>query len=379
MTKKNTTVKVLQISSGDLWAGAEMQLFTLANALRKNTNTIVTIILFNHGELEKKLLENDFQVIILDESKLNGIQILKRLINIIRRTQPDMIHTHRTKENILGSFAALFSGNIPSIRTAHGAAEFQLAWYQIPKYLIHFLNNFCARVLQKKIIAVSDDLAQILKKDFPEDKIQVIENGIDIEILIKNKKADSNITNNALTPTKIGIAGRLVSVKRVDLFIEAAAALLNKHPKLNVSFHIFGDGPLRTELEAMADKYNTKTAIHFEGHCENMQQALTNLDILLITSDHEGLPMILLEAMALQVPVIAHAVGGIPRVLDQGNCGVLVSDHKPAAYADAIHALATMPETRRQLSSMAFDRVKRFYASEINAKAYHATYQRLIQ
>jgi len=67
MTKENTTVKVLHISSGDLWAGAEMQLFTLANALKKNTSTIVTLILFNHGELEKKLLESNFHVIVLDE------------------------------------------------------------------------------------------------------------------------------------------------------------------------------------------------------------------------------------------------------------------------------------------------------------------------
>ncbi|MCK5666397.1 MAG: glycosyltransferase, partial [Thiotrichaceae bacterium] len=117
---------------------------------------------------------------------------------------------------------------------------------------------------------------------------------------------------------------------------------------------------------------------HFEGHCENMQQKLADLDILLITSDHEGLPMILLEAMALKTPVIAHAVGGIPMVLNQGECGALVSEHQPSNYANAIFQLLNSKENRSNIIKKAFRRVSDFYSSEKNAKAYHETYSRLV-
>ena len=155
---------------------------------------------------------------------------------------------------------------------------------------------------------------------------------------------DSNISS-----FRIGIAGRLVPVKRVDLFIKAAVELFKTHPELSISFHIYGDGPLRTELVALNRKLNAERMIHFEGHCKNLQQELANLDILLITSDHEGLPMVLLEAMSLKTPAIAHAVGGIPTVLNQGECGVLVSEHQPSSYADAIFQLIKSPIIRKNL------------------------------
>jgi glycosyltransferase involved in cell wall biosynthesis len=368
-------VNVLHIASGDLWAGAEVQLFTLAKALENNTNTKVHIILLNHGKLEKELLSCGIEVIVLDESTLNGFQILRKLIHTIRVIRPDVIHTHRIKENILGSIAALFAGNIPTIRTVHGAPEQKPAWFHITKRLILFLDWFCGRFLQKMIIAVSDDLAVILQKSFPADKVKVIENGIDAKSLIDSIQPQTTNKESTITPFRIGIAGRLVPVKRVDIFIKAAKQLHNNHPELRTSFHIFGDGPLRASLETLNEKQKTENKVHFEGHCENMQQELLNLDILVITSDHEGLPMILLEAMVLQISIIAHAVGGIPKVLNQGECGVLVSDHQPSAYASAIYKLITNHENRQNLANNAFNRVTNLYTCRQNALAYQKTYK----
>ena len=116
-------IKVLHISSGDLWAGAEVQLFTLAKSLIKNSATQVDVILFNHGRLEQELLDSNINVIVLDETTLNSLQILRKIIHTIKIIHPDVIHTHRLKENILGSAAALLTGNTPTLRTAHGAPE----------------------------------------------------------------------------------------------------------------------------------------------------------------------------------------------------------------------------------------------------------------
>jgi len=88
--------------------------------------------------------------------------------------------------------------------------------------------------------------------------------------------------------------------------------------------------------------------------------------------------MILLEAMALKVPVIAHAVGGIPTVLKQGECGLLVTEHNPSAYADAIFKLIINPAIRTNIIDNAFSRVANFYSSEQNEAAYNMTYRSLV-
>jgi len=366
-------INVLHIASGDLWAGAEVQLYTLAKALNKRQDTNITVVLLNHGMLEKKLVENGVHVTVLDESKLNAFKILRRLITTIHKEKPDVIHTHRVKENILGSLAALVH-NTPTVRTTHGAPEHKPAWQQIPKRLILFIDWFCGRFLQKKIIAVSDDLAEILNNDYPAEKIKVIENGIDLTSFTTRPKPVQPGFEDGNPTFRIGVAGRLVPVKRVDLFIETAAELLNTHPELNIIFKIIGDGPLRTELVALSRRLNTENNVMFEGHCDNIKEELASLDALLITSDHEGLPMILLEAMALETPVIAHAVGGIPAVLNHGECGLIISDQRATAYADAIMELISNIEVRREITQNALTRVTAAYSSNENATAYYKIY-----
>jgi glycosyltransferase involved in cell wall biosynthesis len=371
---KSCHLKILHIASGDLWAGAEVQLFTLAKTLHSRMGAIVSVVLLNHGTLEQKLRKAGIQVVIIDESTLNGFQILHQLVRTIREQCPDVIHTHRIKENILGSIAAFVCGRIPCLRTAHGAPEHRPGWYHIPKRLILFLDWFCGRFLQRRIIAVSEDLAKILNDNFPSDQIRIIENGIDVESLIQSGEKSAPQPSAVQAPFKVGIVGRLVPVKRVDLFIKTARYLLDHHPDLEASFHIFGDGPLREELEALNREMKTGNTVHLEGHCEEIHKELQKLDVLLMTSDHEGLPMILLESMSLQTPIISHKVGGIPKLLGQGNCGILVSDQSISSYAQEIYLLAQDPEKRKNITQNALRRVKTHYSAKQNAHSYCEEY-----
>jgi glycosyltransferase involved in cell wall biosynthesis len=371
-------IHVLHIVSGDLWAGAEVQLFTLAKGQQRQPETHVSVVILNHGMLEQQLKQAGIDTIVIDESKLNGIEILLRLIRIIRALRPDVIHTHRNKENILGSIAARLSGNIPTLRTAHGSPEHKSAWYQIHKRTTLFLDWFCGRFLQKSIIAVSEDLADILAKDYPVQKIHVIQNGIDAVEISRSASEQSRADTIKTDVLRIGIIGRLVPVKRVDLFIRAAHRLIDEFPELNPSFHIYGDGPLRDELEALNRTFKTHTRIHFEGHCHTIHAQIKNLDVLLMTSDHEGLPMTLLEAMALRTPIIAHAVGGIPKLLDEGNCGLLVYTQAPSEYVRAIIALKNMPEKFTAMIDSASYQVKVHYSASNNSQEYRDKYKSII-
>lgn len=374
MTDDATYPNVLHIASGDLWAGAEVQLFTLAKALHNDLDIRVDVVLLNTGKLEHELRTAGISTIVLDESRHNSFSIFYQLLCTIRVLRPNIIHTHRLKENILGSIAGFLSGRIPSIRTVHGAPEHIPEGHQIHKRIIHWLDRFCGRFLQDRIISVSDDLAQSLRQEFPDNSIHVIENGIDLERfprIDRNRHAGSSADS---TPFRIGLAGRLVPVKRVDLFIETARHIQQNYPNLHASFHVFGDGPLRSELEILNHELKTDDIVHFDGHCDDIYEKLKAIDLLLMTSEHEGLPMTLLEAMATGIPVIAHAVGGIPRLLDNGTCGILVQDHSSTGYAREIHKLANNPDISSTITRNALIRVNKEYSSSRNARAYLQEY-----
>jgi glycosyltransferase involved in cell wall biosynthesis len=371
-------LKVLHIASGDLWAGAEVQLYTLVKALSNEADVEVAVVLLNHGKLEQKLIDTGIEVTVIDESKLNGLRIFLQLVIAIRRQRPDIVHTHRIKENILGSLAALICGNKPSLRTVHGAPEHKHAWYQLHKIIIRSLDIFSAWFIQRNIIAVSDDLAEILKQWYPAIKLRVIENGIDTAEISKLVSSTREAHHTAPDIIKVGIAGRLVPVKRVDLFIETAKYLQEHYPELHAKFFIYGDGPLRHSLEALSRNLGTNNIVKFEGHTDDMANKLQELDALLMTSDHEGLPMVLLEAMASKTLIISHAVGGIPKLLEYGECGILIKDHKASTYAHALVKLLDCSETIRAITDNAYARVADEYSATTNASKYRKLYNQIL-
>lgn len=368
---------VVHIASGDLWAGAEVQLFTLLKTLHGLENVSVRALLLNHGELETRLRERGIPVEVLDESRLNSIQILWRLIQYLKLWRPNVVHTHRLKENLLGGVAARLAGNIPSLRTVHGAPEHRPGWRKPHKQILYTLENLVGRLLQRKIIVVSQELEGQLRNAFPAAKIAVIENGVDIEALAPYIKPTDD-PQKAPSPRKIALVGRLVPVKRVDVFLETAKYLKDHHPGFSAQFHIYGDGPQRRQLENLSVSLGVQDMVYFAGHCTEIYPEMSSLDALLITSDHEGLPMTLLEAMALGVPVIAHAVGGIPHALAEGDSGRLVMQQQPSAYASAVIELFGNLTQREKLIASAHARIQAKYSAYTNAESYLAQYQSFI-
>jgi len=372
-----TPVNIVHIASGDLWAGAEVQLYTLVRALHYSPGISVRVILLNHGTLEEKLYNEGIEVLVIDEARLSSFQILRRILQSVREQRPDVIHTHRLKENILGSIAGYLAGRIPSLRTIHGAPEHQVSWWQFPKRIKYSLDRLTAKLIQRRIIAVSEELAVLLRQTFPADKIRIIENGIDIKSLSSLPNKSFPELDGEPKQFRIGLAGRLVPIKRADLFILAARHFQDNYPDIKAAFYIFGDGPLRSELKKLSRQLGVEHIVHFEGHCDDMIEQLRNLDMLVMTSDHEGLPMILLEAMALSVPVITHATGGIPALLDNGSCGALVTDHCPEGYAYEMYRLTQSPTARSKLTENALERVRFRYSAEENARSYLAQYNEI--
>jgi len=367
-------LRVLHIISGDLWAGAEVQAFTLMSHLAKMPDTEVMAVLMNEGTLAQKLRAIDIPVFITDEKTTSTLRILIRLRGVLRRWRPDLIHTHREKENILGSLANRSCRNVPSMRTVHGGAEHGglVGWRGVRHGIVRRIDRWCGRTLQQRVIAVSSELGQQLAREFPPEKVAVIENGVDIEAVKAAKDiADFRCAEPQLV--HIGMVGRLVGVKRVDLFMETAALLRRGQPQRNWRFHIFGEGPLRPELERLAENAALTGRIRFHGQREDIATCIAGLDALVICSDHEGLPMAALEAAVLEVPTVAHAVGGLIDVVPEA---FLVTQHDAQGYGDGI-LRALRQDARAIARNHALERLQRFSAAR-NAERVRSLYEQVV-
>lgn len=349
----NRPLRVMHIISGDLWAGAEVQAYTLLKHLQHEVE--LCVILMNQGELSEKLITLGISPIVIPETENSSVNIICKLFSHIRQFKPDVIHTHRQKENILGSFAnlacVLFNRKlIPSVRTAHGAPEFNPKGKQ--KIQV-WLDQFVGRYLQKRVIAVSEDLAKKLTAIYPANHVDVIQNGVDVDALSASISNPAEFRKNAPDKVHIGIIGRLEPVKRIDIFLEMAAFLINQQPD-RWHFHIIGDGKLKMELEEQSHHLKIATKVSFHGHRKDIPSCIAALDAIIMCSDHEGTPMTALEALVLGTPLIAHKVGGLQELLAHLPEN-LVAQHSANEYAKTLlHLLKQKKAHVNNLSNQFF-------------------------
>jgi len=234
------------------------------------------------------------------------------------------------------------------------------------------LDILLGRYRQHAVIAVSSQLEQTLSPLFP-GKVHKVFNFVDVHEIRERWSRPGRHTQQKV---RIGIVGRLVRVKRVDLFIETIA-LLNKQG-VNSTGVIVGSGPLKGQLTRLSKNLEIENKIEFAGFINPALEEIRNLDLLMMPSDHEGLPMTLLEAMALGVPVVAHNVGGIPELLDNGTLGYLVTDHNPQGYADAVkQCLDASPTDCDQRVARGLERLLDRFDINSNGKHYLNIYTSL--
>ncbi len=239
-------IRVLHIASGDLWAGAEVQLYFLAKALAAQHGIHQHVIVLNPGTLEQKLTGIEIPVTVLDESRSSAFALIRAIHTTIRSFDADIVHTHRRKENILGTLSSLVRKKTISIRTVHGSPEHSSTRLQLRQRLINLTDYLVARLFQKSIVAVSSELRDSLQLSYGS-KVCFIPNGID-DIKMPPILDKSSYRQSRRGRVVVAFAGRLVPVKRIDLFIEIARLAEALEPG-QFEFRIFGDGPGRILAE----------------------------------------------------------------------------------------------------------------------------------
>jgi len=258
------------------------------------------------------------------------------LYKMMRSLRPHIVHTHTAKAGVLGRVAARLAGVGTVVHTYHGHvlrgyfdAGRSAAFRAVERALARG-----TRVLIAVSESVKDDLVGL--GIAPADRIRVIPLGLELQPLA-GVLPRGGLRREAGVPDAaplVGIVGRLTAIKDVATFLHAADAVRARVPAAR--FAVVGDGELRRDLEARADRLGLAEAVRFHGWRHDMAAVYGDLDVAVNTSLNEGTPVALIEAMAAARPVVATRVGGTPDLLGGGARGRLVPAGDAGAVAEGI-------------------------------------------
>jgi glycosyltransferase involved in cell wall biosynthesis len=244
---------------------------------------------------------------------------------------------------------------------------------------INTLVDHCAiRSRVTRLIAVSSQIEQVLNAKYGSKKVVKVYNGVRLQAASSAGNANDTKTKLGLDSScrLIGTVGRLTAVKGQENFLLTARELLKCRSDLR--FILVGDGPLRARLETRARELGIDHRVSFLGHRDDIYDVLRALDIFVLPSLHEGIPMVLLEAMALARPVVASRVGGIPEVLTDRVHGLLVSEGNPGELAGACKMFLDDQSFAQSCAQAARLRVQQGFSSATMGANVASLYRELV-
>jgi len=297
---------------------------------------------------------------------------IRMIKDYIDKSGVQILHSHNYKSNFY-AWRALSNNNIQWVVTKHGR-RFG------PKLLIYnFLDGFIVRHADR-VITVSKEIARKARlAGIDSKKICLIENGVNLERFRNNIPPDSireslRIKKDAFV---VGTVGALTEEKGHLYLLKAIPKVVQRFPE--VIFLFVGDGRERPSLEITTSHLNIKDRVIFAGMRKDVPEILSILNVFVLPSLNEGLPMALLEAQAAQIPVVATRVGAIPDVLEDGVTGILIPPKDPQAIAEAITMILSNKNFASEIAQKGFERVRDNFSSEKMGSKYHSIYKELIE
>jgi len=298
-------------------------------------------------------IEQEGGKVVCIEAKNNAAILfaVRRIVAYVRKHNIQLIHCHLPWAGMAGRLVGRLTG-VPVVYTEHNK------WERYHKLTYHL--NRLSFSSQQKVIAVSEEVANSIKINYGKAKppVQVVANGADTGKYARTQTAGNEIRkqlNIPETATVIGITCVFRVQKRLGTWLEIAKALHEKHP--DTFFIIVGDGPLREEIHAKAKDLGTDKYVFFAGLQAETRPWFTAMDLFMMSSEFEGLPIALLEAMSMNCVPACTAAGGIPEVIKDGENGVLVPVQQPMQLVERISQLMQQPAQLASLKQAARETV----------------------
>lgn len=321
-------MKILQVAYKSTISGGEKVLFDLATALKERGHD-VSVICPDPGQLPDELRKVGIETTIIPFHKTYDIMAARRLAQFITREKIEVLHSHSMLTNIVSRVAGRLARVPVSVSTEHltmelgrGGRSGEIIERLKARYY-RILDNYTSRYNQQVIAvsnAVRDDLVE---QGIPTSRITVIQNGINIPDI--NPTARDRIRLDlGIKPgeTVIGAVGRLSPQKDYPTLLRAFKEVESSCPEAILL--IAGDGYLRDNLEKLTDELGIRERVKFLGYRSNVLEVVSSFDIYALSSLWEGLPLAVLEAMAMGKPVVATSVPGTQEAVNEGETGFLV-------------------------------------------------------
>jgi glycosyltransferase involved in cell wall biosynthesis len=311
-------------------------------------------------------------VSIPDRGPLDG-HVAARLLDLCRSERAAIWHGHDYKSNALGLLLRTIHP-MRLVTTVHG-------WVRHTKRtrLYYAIDRFCLP-LYDRVLCVSEDLRErCLEAGVAGSRCVVVENGIDVEADPPPLEVAEAKLRLGFAPERliVGAVGRLSPEKGFDALIRSADRLAS----LGVDFDlaIVGEGNEAARLQTLVDALGRGDRIKLLGYRSDMAEAFRAIDVFALSSLREGLPNVLLEAMASSVPVVATAIAGIPRLVADGENGLLVPAGSEEALAHAIGRLLADAGLRARLGRQGRRTVEDRYGFAARIKKLRAIYDDLLE
>ncbi|MDN3517182.1 glycosyltransferase [Aquisalimonas lutea] len=371
-------IRILHVTSSLNYGGLERLIVDICLSMDKSRFQPFVACLKYKGDLAPEVEAAGVPVTALNEevAQSRKYSSFGRLERLIRSQGIDVVHTHNTGPLVDTLFARLRRfAPIHVVHTDHTRPT----WPDKRKYM---LLEWLASYWVSAMVAVSDaakaDLVHYEK--IAEQRISVIDNGINV-----NRFDEPSIpteqwrreTGLAEFDHVVGVLAMHRRQKGITHFLKAIPGILRQFPR--AGFVIGGGGPLQQEHEAEAKALGIEGHVRFIGRRNDVVDVLHAMDVYVLPSESEGLPIGLLEAMAASRCILATSVGAVPKVLADGQAGILVPPKEPEAITNAVCELLRDDERRKALGHEARARVEEAFSIQSTVSAYERLYEQAVQ
>lgn len=349
--------------------GAERLLVSTIRMHSKEFEFDVIFFLSKRNQLQKDLEALGCRVTCLNSSNIFQILLkLPALSGIIKKQHYDLIHAHLPWAGIMARMAGKIT-DVPVVYTEHNIFRH---YNQVTRFFSKLTFSW-----QACVIAVSDEVASVvLEVVKPAVRVKTIRNGVDTMEFKKGNFQVEELKKKLALPADAVIIGNVSSIrpqKRIDRWISIAKKISNQTP--NVFFLVVGGGATKDELEVMANVEVGEDKVLFTGQSSEPEQWMACMDIYLMSSDFEGLPVALLEAMSMECVPVVTSVGGIPTVLEDEKNGYLFKPEDEETAVKRIIELIQQPERISRMGLEARKSVAEHYGIERMVRELEEVYE----
>lgn len=365
--------KIIHIVRDMIPGGAEHVVMNYVKNYNRDKFTVSVCVLHRLSQKQREEIENeDIKLHWIQKRRGLDFSAIRKITKILKDEKIDLIHLHNFSASLYGTLSCLMARKRRIFRTEHNifVCNTNVAW-KLRAYCGYILGCF-----HKRIIAVSDRvrLSHEQKDIFCRRKYTTVYNGIDpsrFNIRINKKKylAEFGLSEDSVV---VGNIASLTVQKAHETLFGAGKIVLDNNPE--VIFLIVGDGPRKQELNTVVDGMGLRHRIIFTGIRNDVPALLQFMDIFAISSDWEGLPMTILEAMASGTPVVATDVGGNAEAIIDGETGYIVPRGNSEELARCLNILINRADKRVAMGRKGKERVLTTFRAEIMTRETERLY-----